>query len=211
MKKIFLIIIVLSMVFSLPSCGISETYNDPALNEKDWIDFNSVNIDGIEYLTYQNATYYRSKLDFLWDNGPTPYDMEHCKDAHKYAYIGWTGSRFWYHSFFYADSLNNPAFLYSSRTAKTYLREDYDYHVDDFLIEEINETIIFQDVFSKVDYTPGNNWVESIRLRSKTHPLLWLDMHIHKENGTWYAISDEARFELSEEFITTLLNNNIIS
>ena len=210
MKKIFLIIIVLSMVFSLPSCTVLEKYNDPVYNEEDWIHFNSVQINGIEHLTYQNTTYYNSELQCLWEVGPTPRDVQNFKDADKYTYIGWSGSKFWYHSFFYADSLNNPIFLYSSRTARTYFREDYDYRIDEFLIEEINETIIFQDAFSKVDYTISDSY-GPIRLRSKTHPLLWIDMFLQKENDTWYANSSQSRFELSKEFVTILLDNNIIS
>ena len=212
MYKFFLImIIILSLVFSLPSCTVLEKYNDPVYNEEDWINFNSVQINGIEHLTYQNTTYYNSELKCLWGVGPTPRDAQNFKDADKYTYIGWTGSKFWYHSFFYADSLNNPIFLYSSRTARTYFREDYDYRIDEFLIEEINETIIFQDAFSKGDYTISANSYVSIRLRSKTHPLLWIDMFLHKENDTWYSKSDDSRFELSKELVTILLDNNIIS
>ena len=101
MYKFFLImIIILSLVFSLPSCTVLEKYNDPVYNEEDWIDFNSVQINGIEHLTYQNTTYYNSELKCLWGVGPTPRDVQNFKDADKYTYIGWSGSKFWYHSFF---------------------------------------------------------------------------------------------------------------
>ena len=80
-KKFLIMIITLSLVFSLPSCTILEIYNDPVYNEEDWIDFNSVQINGIEHLTYQNTTYYNSELKCLWGVGPTPRDTQNFKDV----------------------------------------------------------------------------------------------------------------------------------
>lgn len=209
-KKLLVLVIILLLIFSLVGCNDLGLGNALALDEKEHLFLNCVNTNGIEYATYQNNTYYSSNLGFLFDGNWTP----QAKGDYEYVYIGWTGSRFGYHSLIYGNSLNTPIFLYSSRTGKIYLREDYDYRSDVFLIEKTEETLNFRDDILDTDYCNTNLFnreSKEIILSSVTHPSLWVKLFVVKDEDKWYAItSTMLPFELSNRTVTVLLNNNII-
>ena len=209
-KKLLVLFIVALLIFTMVSCndlGISEAL---ALDEKEHLVLDSGETNGVEYVVYNGCTYRASALDFLRDGNRHP----QAKGDYEYVYIGWTGSRFGYSSFIYGDFINNPTFLYSSRTEKIYLREDYDYRNDNFLIEGIEETLNFRDDILDTDYSNTNLFnrkAKEIVLSSVIHPSLWVKLFIVKEGENWYAITGSmVPFELSDRAVNILINNKII-
>lgn len=159
---------------------------------------------------YQGNTYYKAPMIFIQDSSTT------VQEDRGYEYIGWSGPRFFYINTYYGDSKDSPNILYESRLNYTYFRQDYDYKTDTFKIEGTDDYVCFSDDLIELSTIPSDYGAYTsklyVDLTSSTHSSLDIHLGIFAENGIWYAYSmDFVYFELSENFVQTLIKNEIIS
>lgn len=203
-KKIALVIIFI-LCFSLISCGISSIYNlDYDLYEK----AKYVDEDEGEYsLMYQDVKYYRADSSFLQvstDMGdPKEDDVE----------IGWE-VRWPYVSVFYADKMENPIFVYDPSTNDLFLREDYDYRSDIFVLEGSENKILFSEMITdvEVEYDLFKSHQNKIDLYSEKYPRLRMEFVLLYENDLWCVKgSNSVAYVITDSFVEILIENGIIS
>lgn len=110
MRKKVLLSILVVFIFTFCACGESPTFglsDNLALDEELYIKFNHIDDERIELLS---NIFYLSNVSFLWG------EEGDLKVAGGYEYLGWIGSRFWRKSHMFADSKENPTFMYSTNT-----------------------------------------------------------------------------------------------
>ena len=160
---------------------------------------------GIEY---QGTTYYLPQVSFLKASGG---ELE---ASGEYEYIGWSGDRI-FHFEYYGDSAQTPTFIYNPDLHETYLREDYDYRTDIFVVEETDIVISFDDDLLDTDYADTNLFGRErtfVSISSVSCPPLKATLSIINDGGVWYAVSnDKIAFELSERLVDVLLEKEIIN
>ena len=125
----------------------------------------------------------------------------------------------WYLDRYYSYSYDNPVFIYEIRLDRLYLREDYSYETDTFVIEGTDQSFVFSDMLAlshtKCTCSLGNHYNSTIiTLYSKAYPRLRMELRVFCENDTWFAHTTfyaSPVFEVSEEFIKILSDNGIIT
>lgn len=202
-KRILAVLLVALLATSLSGCGIPQAL---ALDEDEHIDFAYFE-DDITRFEYDGNVYYKPPVPFL--------DQFIVNEEAGYAYLGWVGSRFWYSSFVYSNSIEEPVFLYKTETRTTYLREDYDYRTDTFLVEGTGEVICFGEALLETDrkQTSCVNYnTQEVVLSSVKYPLLKAMWYVYIEDNEWYAVSFEymTPFKLSEDFIDILIDHDLV-
>ena len=157
--------------------------------------------------TYQGNTYYAAPMSFIRDNATTR------QEKWGYAYIGWSGPRFFYIDVFYGDAKDAPVILYETTQRCTYLREDYDYTADEFRIQGTEDVICFGEVLTEASNGPDGFLREkqNMVLTSSTHESLNIELGIHFYDGRWFASSsDFVYFEMSDSLVEILVKNQMI-
>lgn len=178
-----------------------------ALDEDQHIHFTNLDNDRI---VYQGVEYYPSPVDFLWSEGWK------CESTEEYKYLGWAGSRFLSPSHWYADSFESPIFIYANDASSgiTYLREDFDYEVETYVIEGTSETIVFGNELEQCDLDVQlfGKPTERIVLSSTVCSPLKLRLYTFSEKGHWYVYTGNLKiFKLSERFYNILDENNLLT
>lgn len=116
---------------------------------------------------------------------------------------------------YYSDTADNPVFIYNPRLYELYIREDYNYETDTFVIEGTEQSFVFSDMLTP-SYTEctcsfGNHPDSTIiTMYSKAYPRLRIKLRVFCENDTWIAHNphyDSPIFEVSDEFIKILSDN----
>ena len=204
-KKTISLLMIALLIISLSSCSDLGIGDALALDEDLHIRFKYLEDNRIEY---QETIYYLSPMSFLWG------EEEILDTLGDYKYIGWTGARFFYKSHIFGDSMEAPTFLYSTNTRETYLKEDYDYQTDDFLVNGTDAIIRFCDDLLETDYENSAIYSQKsteVIISSVNHPTLKAQLFIVIDDEEWYAVSRSlTAFKLSEHFIDILINNEII-
>ena len=158
-------------------------------------------------VTYQGNTYYAAPMIFIQDNSTT------LQEERGYAYIGWSGPRFFYIDVFYGDSKDAPTILYETRLRCTYFREDYDYTADEFRIRGTEDVICFGEALTETSDGPEDflSGERHMVLTSSTHESLDIKLSILFYDGRWFACSsDFVYFEMSESLVEILVKNQMI-
>ncbi len=209
------ILTIVILTLSLSACSKEETnirLNKITLGVWDRLLLDERTHNVVEYVgentvKYQGNTYYLAPMIFIQDTSTT------VQEDRGYEYVGWCGPRFFYIDTYYGDSKDSPNVLYESRRCYTYFRQDYDYETDSFKIEGTDDYVCFSDDLIETSATPSTfSAFVYVVLTSSTHPSLDIRLGIFAENGIWYAYSmDFVYFELSENFVQTLIKNEIIS
>ena len=123
----------------------------------------------------------------------------------------------WYYSFpfstrFYSDKSENPLFIYAIQSYDGFfLREDYNYLKDTFVIENTDAEIVWEDIFaSEQDDFYFSNPIEVV-LYSKQCPRIKTSLDLVCVDGQWYlSLPDFRVWTVSNEFIKILSENGII-
>ena len=109
--------------------------------------------------------------------------------------LGWSGLRigrlpFGHISAYYADTQDAPLFLYCP-TRYQYLRDDYDYTTDTFVIEDTEAGIVYADALTYTGLSyPSNHTYEhevSVTLHSVQSSRLQIKLKLFYTDGKWYA------------------------
>ena len=193
-KHIISVLIILCAITCLTGCAYT-TYENVTFDER----------NGEQYVLYQGKEYYSTSL-FKTYRKANENDVE----------LGY------YYSFpfttkFYSDSSENPVFIYSNG-GKTnfYLRQDYDYKSDTYVVGDTSKTVVFEEVLTKSDYSYDDlqNHGEPIKLviSLKNHPNMKLSLQLVEKNNIWYAIdANKESYVLSRAFLDLLYEIDIIS
>ena len=124
--------------------------------------------------------------------------------------IGWYLERYMisYLNLYYSYTSEDPVCIYLSRIPEMFLREDYNYQSDTFVIEGTEHQFVFSDMLTLSDafeYRVISSYPNEKRfaLYSKLYPRLRITLSLFQIDGVWYAGGrcDEALFEVSEELL----------
>lgn len=207
MRRIIAIIMVVLIAMTFSSClGISfrRELDENLHNKVEYVPNNS------DSIIYQDAIYHKEKMFFLnvsnWEYEPLDGDIN----------ISWNGSRhFFYISMFYSYSADSPLYIYQPQFQYLYLKEDYDYLSDTFVIENSGIEVVFSDMFydiSEYSRYDTTSQAPKIILYSKNHPRIKICFQMVCVDGNWY-MHPEKSFEIwkaSDSFIKLLEENGLI-
>ena len=193
-KHIISVLIILYVITCLTGCAYT-TYENVTFDER----------NGEQYVLYQGKEYYSTSL-FKTYRKANENDVE----------LGY------YYSFpfttkFYSDSSGNPVFIYSNGgETNFYLRQDYDYKSDTYVVGDTSKTVIFAEVLTKSDcsYDDLQNYGEPIKLviSLKNHPNMKLSLQLVEKNNIWYAIdANKESYVVSQAFLDLLYEIDVIS
>lgn len=203
LKKIFFIGFVILLCFTVSSCAfvpfsknrdLYDTVSIVSYDENGWIDV----------VRYQDCNYVR--VDGIFDE----YGMKKVAVGIRAAYV-WKFA-VGYQTWFYGDTADHPIYLYGTLNTGLFLREDYDYKKDEFVIEGTEEGVVFSQMFTDERVT-GEVYerVTDFRVYSKKYPELQIQMGLYREtDNRWSVICGEKWFFLTDEFVQYLIANGII-
>lgn len=211
---IFLLIstslIVASSCSSSSACGVWKNMCDQYPDQKGKVQVISDNDEGDYHIEYEGVDYYIDKLKLFRVREST---VEISKDD---VLVGWGSLPFGigYLDKYYSYTDDNPVFIYISRYDELYLRNDYSYEKDTFIIEGSNKEFVFGDMlslsndFSYDTFTTYSNET-NITLYSKQFPRLQMPLCLFCVENKWYmgGRRDDALYEVSDELLN-LLNTN---
>jgi hypothetical protein len=207
-KKIFLLICSLILMLNLTSCGINDVLElDKNLRyviEDVWGE------DGLEGICYQDETYYIDR----WNLFTVTNDSWNINEGD--VQLSWNGSRFGYMKAFYSYTTEMPLFIYETANDDVFFHETYDYTADTFVIAGTNAEIVFSDIVSDLSKHENVNLQEdiTIRLYSKNHPRIKMELDLECIEGQWYfrsALSGSSpTWTVSDSFVQILLDYGII-
>ena len=198
-RNIFLLMIIVVLCFSMISCSFIEN---------ELVGYGSleyINDDGKSGYVYQNKKYYANYI-FNVTRSDSIYDEDDIKIA---------GDVF---SDFYSYTADDPIYIYSiSKGLIVYLREDYDYRSDHFIIEGTDSSFLFSEAIANqpsVQYDGFKTYPikTSVYIHSETYPKIRAHILVFLEDGKWYALFEGFdAYLLSDEFVDMLIENEIIS
>lgn len=187
-KNIAVLLCIISLLLS--SCNSYENINFIEDNEE-W------------YLLYLNERYYRSYVFTVTERS----DVADENDIQLGSYYSFPFS-----TNAFSETLENPLFIYTlGSDSNLYLRQDYNYQADTFVLENTNDEIIWKNIFGdkqNISHTPSNT---GVTLHSKQHPRIKANIEIISIDNQWYIeLSDFQIWRPSDEFLKILFDNGII-
>lgn len=206
-KKGLLLLVILSLLFTMASCGLDYRYQlDESKHnvfEVYWEDEDT----NSTYFVYQGEKYVHTEesdvLNVYTDEYPFSDDILICWNGHRYI---------WYIDEYYSNTDNNPLFIYNSRLNWVYFRENYDYKSDIFVVEGTDLEIVWNDIFDStvenVNFISQNN----VSIYSKQCPRIKTSLELSLVDGQWFIrCSDSKEIWIpSNEFLEILSDNVII-
>ncbi len=161
------------------------------------------NDDEPSHIIYQGKRYnYAGRSSFL-RVGKEPKDILLSRNGTKL-----------YGFYYYSDTKNSPLFIYQTRNNFIYLREDYDYFSDNYMIESTLDEIVLSDIFtSKGQDFYGASPTNTITLRSKTNSRITIILEVICKDNDWYVrFGGKAKiWKCSEPFLDLLKRNNLLT
>lgn len=124
----------------------------------------------------------------------------------------------WYLDEYYSYTTDNPIYIHMPRLHSVFLRSDYNYESDIFILEGTERGFVFSETFFASDFAYDHvlralySHSQDITLYSAQYPQLQMSLSIFCEDGVWYAGGghNEAIFEMSDAFVQHLADNGII-
>ena len=212
MKKIFALLL-MTIVMMLSSCSSSSAYGvwkdmcDTYPDQKGKVQIVTDNDEGDYHVEYEGLCYNIDKLNLFRVR-------ENIREIPEDdVLVGWDALPFGigYLDKYYSYTNDNPVFIYVSRYNELYLRNDYKYETDTFVMEGANKEFVFGDMLSlSNDFSYDSDRIYSnqtdITLYSKQYPRLKIQLHLFYVDNTWYAggESKDALFEVSDELLHML-------
>ena len=179
---------------------------------------------GCAYTTYENVTFdKRNDEQYVLYQGNEYYKTSLFTATASYGQVNENDVELgYYYSFpfstkFYSDTSKNPIFIYSiGGDTNLYLRQDYDYKSDTYVVGDTSKTVVFAEVLTKSDcsYDDLQNHGESIKLviSLKNHPNMKLSLQLVEKNNIWYAIdANKESYVVSQSFLDFLYEIDVIS
>lgn len=215
-KRIATLILIFTMLIMVSSCSQSSAYGvwedmcNQYPDQKGKIQIISDNDEGNYHIEYEGVDYYIDKLKLFRVREST---HEIPKDD---VLVSWNALPFGigYMDKYYSYTNDNPVFIYISRYDELYLKSDYNYETDTFVIEGSNKEFVFGNMLSlsnDFSYDTFNIYSTQtdITLYSKQYPRLKIQLRLFCVDNKWYVggESDDALFEVSDELFN-MLNTN---
>ena len=125
-------------------------------------------------------------------------------------FIAWDSLPFgiWYLDKYYSYTVDNPIFIYLPRLNEVYIRSDYNYQTDTFVVEGTDHKFVFSDMFTlsnALAYSSDSHRSGDINivLYSTSCNRLRIHLRIFCIRNVWFAGGDsnQALFEVSDEFL----------
>ena len=121
------------------------------------------------------------------------------------------------YSDYYSYSSEEPVYIYGKpKSISLHFCEDYDYNKDIFVIDGTNIETVFSDIYAEYSYIEHDTFKKhdqeiSIKLSSKLYPKLYTKMKVFLENDVWYVAFSNKVYNISNNFLSLLIENDIIS
>ena len=232
-KRIISLLLIFALALSLTSCSlVSELidarrtywhYMTEYWKQKGKVDivWTDENEDGYlnYYAEYNEKRYnldYYNLFEHMYD---TSLPMDQCA-AEGDVLIGWEWELFGmgFLHLYYSNTSDNPMFIYENQTdyIELYIREDYNYETDTFVIEGTDQSFVFSDMLTLVDsakrdylrphlvspdFISCTLYSESCSRLRIALELVCVDnewfARVHHNAVYWFAVSDELLYELN--------------
>ena len=122
---------------------------------------------------------------------------------------------------YYANKAENPEYIAAEISAfyatMVYLREDLCINPLTYVLQDIDYEFDFSSAFIKTDRVSYDKDVHEKNQRrvdvyfyAKDYPRLTVRILIYEIDGKWYYIKTDEAFILSEGFLNTLMNNDLL-
>lgn len=189
-KTIAIIILICIVVLLLSSCNYSKNISFIEDNEE-W------------YLLYNDERYYQSSVFFVTER----YNSENTNDIQLGSYYSFPFS-----TNAYSDTSENPLFIYTlGSDSNLYLKQDYNYQADTFVLENTNDEIVWKNIFGDKQNISNTTSNIDVTLHSKKHPRIKSNIDIiYVDNQCYIALPDFQIWTPSDEFLKILIDNGII-
>lgn len=210
-KKGWILLLVLAVAMTFSSCS-SDSYSE-------WEDMCNtypdqkgkvqvVSDDESNYhVEYEGKEYYTDKLSLfrVRDNRNRIPEGD--------VLVGWDSLPLgiWYLDMYYSYTSDDPMFIYISRYDETYIRNDYHYETDTFVIQDTDQQFVFSDMFTLSDAFTHQIYMHykdemDLILYSDMCPRLQIPLRLFCADDVWFAASDcgSALFEVSNELLDIL-------
>ena len=194
LKRISVFLLMLALSLTVSSCGQSSAYGvwknmvDTYPDQQGAVDVIADDDGNGYHVEYNGQRYNLDALD-LFDVGETSFDVPEGD-----VLVGWDTLPFglWYLDKYYSDTAEDPVFIYMPRLREVYLRSDYDYTTDTFVLNGTEHAFVFSDVLTltgAISYDSVSHYKGEIpvTLYSKAHPRLRISLRLFCVDGVWYA------------------------
>ena len=207
-KKILLLICSLILILNFTSCGLNDVL---ALDKSlQYVIEDVRGDDGLEGICYQDETYYIDR----WNLFTVTNDTWNINEGD--VQLSWNGSRFGYKKVFYSYTTEMPLFIYETAYDDVFFHETYDYTSDTFIIGGIDAEIVFSDIVNDLTKHENVSLQENIciRLYSKNHPRIKMELDLECIDGQWYFCSalsgSSPTWIASDTFVQILVDHEIV-
>ena len=235
-KRIISLLLIFALALSLTSCSFASElidarrmywhYMTEYWEQKGKVDIVLIDENEDEYLNYyaeyNEKRYNLDHYDLFEPMYDTSLPMDQCA-AEGDVLIGWNWPYFgfWFLDVYYSNTSDDPMFIYAPRLQELYVREDYSYETDTFVVDGTDQSFVFSDMLTPVDdakheylhhYVLSRDCIE-LPLYSETCSRLRIALelvcvdnewyaHIFYNPVYWFAVSDELLYELNIDTAT---------
>ena len=230
-KRIISLLLILTFLLAMTSCSslldAVEYWSQHMIEyPKQWQSVDIVWPDDDEYYAKYNTRYYAEYDGKRYNSdGFNLFKytaMEECVPEED-VLVGWDSLPLGlgYFTYYYSYTDDNPVFIYEVAYRELYIREDYSYETDTFVIDGTDQSFVFSDMLTLLDGSDYDDvrpfWrspdATGVIIRSRSCPRLCTQLYFFCIKGTWIAYSGYCSypiFEVSDEFIKILSDNGII-
>ena len=119
-------------------------------------------------------------------------------------------------AYVFSNTDENPMYIVSNIGAFVWVREDFDYTEDLFVIKDTDIEILFSEAFTgniiEISTLESHQEKVSFIWHSKTVSELKINARIYEYNDVWYMQTRSSEWwEISDDFLNLLLENKTIS
>ena len=200
-KKGLLLIWILSALLLLTSCGLDYrgSLDEDLHNQVDLV-YDESGQDP-SHIVYKGKTYtFFDSTDFLSINTIKANTL-----------VSWNGNRYvGYVSEYYSYTLEEPLFIYYK--SWVFLREDYDYKADTFVIKNSSAEIVWKDMFGAEQTRFDFQSPITVELYSKQCSRIKATLELEYVEDHWYVSvpGSQSVWILSDEFAEMLSQSGVI-
>ena len=124
-------------------------------------------------------------------------------------FISWTGSRLFYINCYFLVPECGDNLIYESTGDYIYLKQDYNYMLDEYKIFDESEHVVLNDFLKETDYevplsAPANT-LTTVTFKSVSYSKIGIELDFIYENEKYYAYTNRFKaYEVSDSFIKQL-------
>ncbi len=195
LKRIISALLLFSICISLSSCALIEWMQGDMHGELEQVQ------TGI--LEYRGKKYYSA--GGVLDRWKIEDDVE----------IAWSYNfPFTWKFSYFAPTAEDPKYIFTGvhYSDGVFLREDFDYKNQIFVLEGTDTEISLRSVFERVSYTLPEDYIGNyaFKLYMKEDPRLFITCQCSWYEGKWYCIRDDEFYLISDSFVEILKNKGVI-